>query len=195
MLLHQFAVDPHFRLAHNGLEMQEHLLAFPGILGREMLAIPHLALIVHATACLRRQQFHSIGQRHQCPFAVIKIHTLGTGNCTFVETPRGIHTVSLTPGMGQLEKAGRGELRLMGRPQRKRAKRPKEKQHQFPNRNRLYHMFLFHDLSDVFGNDHSRNTISFSREADSLPCFLSESEPVTATVRLSGSRPLPASPE
>ena len=52
MLGELLAIDKNSALAHNRLEVEEEFLALEGLLEREVLAIPHYALVVDATTRL-----------------------------------------------------------------------------------------------------------------------------------------------
>ena len=116
VLLHQLPIDPHPRLAHDGLEVQEELAALPTCIGGETFAIPSLALIVHAATGFGGQQLQTIGQGHGRPSAVVKVRSLGPVRRTLVEAPVGIQVKYFAPGFRKRIEAGRRKLRPVVRP-------------------------------------------------------------------------------
>ena len=111
--LQQHAVEPHFRFAHDSLEVEKLPSPSPGLVGSKVLAIPHLALIVDAAAGLGRQIFHSIGERDQSPGAVVEVVAFGTFDRPFVKSPGRVHVVDLASRFGQRKEPGRREQRLV----------------------------------------------------------------------------------
>ena len=116
VFLHQPAVDPHSRMPHDGLEVQEKLASLPSGIGSETLAVPRLTLVVDTATGLGRQQLQAIGQGDGCPGTVVKVRPLGSVRRALEETPAGIHTIYLAPGLGKRVEAGRGKLRHIVRP-------------------------------------------------------------------------------
>ncbi len=99
MFVNQFTVDPHFRLAHDGLEMQEEFFAFQFIGRGEVFAIPRFALIIGTSAGFGRQILHAVGQRDDGPLTVVEMMLPSFGLCSFAEAPSRIHGVNFAAGI------------------------------------------------------------------------------------------------
>ena len=105
------SIDPHLRFAHDGLEMEEQPLAPPLLAGREVFAVPHLALIIDAAAGFGRQVFDPVGERDERPGPIVEIALSGSLGRPAVETPCRIHVIDSAPRAGEFVKPRRRELR------------------------------------------------------------------------------------
>ena len=99
----------------DGIRFQTQPLAPPLLAGREVFAVPHLALIIDAAAGFGRQVFDPVGERDERPGPIVEIALSGPLGRPAVETPCRVHAIDRAPRAGKFVEPRRGELRPVSR--------------------------------------------------------------------------------
>ncbi len=103
-----FAIDKDLGFTHNPFKVQHQTLALELLhTGCKGFAVPAHSLIVLPPTCLQRHNFHSVGQIHHHPLAVVKIYcsSIATFHVTLKKFPSRVQVMHSTRRAIKLPKA------------------------------------------------------------------------------------------
>ena len=108
VLFYFLSVNIDFLTAHDGFEIDCHVLAFHIGRNSEMLAVPYDSLIVAAAAGLAGHEHGRMGCTYHLPLRIVEEFCLGSLHITAMEAPSLIEIIDDSAAALQREKAGNG---------------------------------------------------------------------------------------